>query len=98
MLKHTLGNEGFFIKVLFCVEYYWMGKENLVLLKTEFWLPFPPTIGLELNFQDVDYPPIKTVKYHLGTDKFTVILEEIILTGYNKDEILQRYFHCEEIK
>jgi hypothetical protein len=93
--KYHLG-EGFYVKVLFYV--YYNGDKDIVVLKTEFWLPFPPTVGLALNSKTVDYPPIKTVKYHVGTDKFTVTLEESSLWDYNKDDILQLYSDCEEIK
>lgn len=91
MKKYFL-DDGFNIRFYFIVKC--SGDRNWLPLKGECWLPFAPTIGLELAYNFHDYPAIKSLKYHVGTNKFTAYLEEATMYDYNEKDVLEYYTLC----
>lgn len=90
-LKYLV-DDGFFVDFYFMVNCY--GNKIILPLKGKCWLPFAPTIGLVLSMQGAHYPPIKTLKYHIGTNKFTAYLAEEVMWDYNEQDVCNYYTLC----
>lgn len=82
------------VKVSFCVK----GSDGWVYFKRSFILPFVPTIDLYLVVGECALPAIQSILYDYNNGFFEVVLKEQQFYGYSKEDLLQRYSCCEEVK